>query len=102
MGNGEYRKITKIVENRIYMRTGVTTKAEKYTTKEMIQYAYEIISEGKEFTSKDLKSRFPEYNQGSGSCVFSMTGGILELVGFAERRKRSDGKGVAYISVRVK
>jgi hypothetical protein len=65
------------------MRTGVQTRAEKYTTKEMIRYAYNTMDSGEPFTAAGLKSNFPrEYSQ--GGCVFSMTGGILELLGVAK------------------
>lgn len=81
-----FRPVTKIVGSRIYMRTGVETDAKKYTTKEMIQFAYKKIVSGECFTSKDLKDRFPkEFRQ--GTCVFSMTGGILTLLGVAELKK---------------
>lgn len=81
--DGGTRKVTKIIGNRIYLRTGVKTKSEKFTTKQMLQYAHSVIQSGKLFTSKDLKIKFPkEYNQ--GDCVFSMTGGILELLGEAK------------------
>jgi len=96
--NSEFRKVTRRVENRIYMRTGVKTEAEKYTTKEMIQYAYTIMSQGGEFTSEKLIARFPnEYS--NGSCVFSMTGGILVLLGVARCIKNPSGRGVAYVSI---
>ncbi|MCD6255357.1 MAG: hypothetical protein J7J44_03680 [Deltaproteobacteria bacterium] len=89
--NGRTRKVTKIVGNRIYMRTGVQTRAEKYTTKEMIKYAFTVIKSRKAFTAADLKSKFPkEYSQ--GSCVFSMTGGILEFLGVAKYIR-----GIGYI-----
>jgi len=82
------RVVTKKEGDRIYMRTGVETTAEKYITKEMLQYAYKIIKSGKPFTSKDLKTRFPkEYSQ--GSCVFSMTGGIFVLLGIAKYIRRT-------------
>ncbi|MCK5024489.1 MAG: hypothetical protein KAR56_02615 [Thermoplasmata archaeon] len=81
--DGKNRIVTRIVGNRIYMRTGVQTKAEKYTTKQMLQYAYEKIQSGEKFTSTYLESNFPkEYSQ--GACIFSMTGGTLELLGLAE------------------
>jgi len=77
--DGGTRKVTRIVNDRIYIRTGVKTKAEKYTTRDMIRLAYDTISTGRGFTSKDLKINYPnEYSQ--GSCVFSMTGGILVLL----------------------
>ncbi|MFH0948308.1 MAG: hypothetical protein V1833_04840 [Elusimicrobiota bacterium] len=86
--DGKNRTVTKKVGTRIYIRTGINTHAEKYTTKEMIQYAYDTIKSGKSFTSAVLKSKFPqEYKQ--GSCVFSMTGGILAVLGLAKyTRKR--------------
>jgi hypothetical protein len=84
-----YRPVTKIRNSRIYMRTGVITEVEKYTNKEIIQYAYEKILSGEYFTSKDLKAKFPkEFRQ--GSCVFSMTGGILMLLGVAELKKNKN------------
>lgn len=81
--------------------TGVKTKAKKFITKEMLEYAHDIITSGSEFTSADLKSQFPkEYNQ--GSCVFSMTGGILELVDVARCIPNPSGRGFAYISINKK
>ena len=75
------RSVTRIVGERIYMRTGVETDAEKYVTKEMIRFAYENLERG--FDSHMLKQRFPkEFSQ--GPCVFSMTGGILEKLGLAK------------------
>jgi hypothetical protein len=80
--DGRTRSVTKKVGSRIYMQTGVKTKAEKYITKEMLRYAYDTIKSGEPFTATGLKSNFPkEYSQ--GDCVFSMTGGILELLGVA-------------------
>jgi hypothetical protein len=94
--DGRARSVTKNVGSRIYMRTGVQTRAEKYTTKEMLRYAYETIQSGEPFTSAGLKSNFPrEYSQ--GSCVFSMTGGIFVLSGIAEYVR-----GIGYISVNEK
>ncbi|HZX44544.1 MAG TPA: hypothetical protein VFF28_02565 [Candidatus Nanoarchaeia archaeon] len=69
------------------MHTGIITLSEKYITKEMIQYAYNQLDSAKIFTSKGLADNFPhEYSQ--GACVYSMTGGILELLGIAEYKKR--------------
>ena len=82
---GGTRTVTKIDDSvgRIQMRTGVKTKAKKYITKEMIQWAYDKIQSGEKFNAKDLAKEFPnEYSQ--GDCVFSMTGGILVLHGIAE------------------
>lgn len=77
--DGGTRRVTKKVGDRIFMRTGVETNAQKYTTKNMINFAYGTISSGKSFTSDELREKFPnEYSQ--GGCVFSMTGGILELL----------------------
>ena len=81
-GGGTIR-VTKKVGDRIYMRTGVKTNAQKYITKNMINFAYDAISSGKSFTSDELRENFPnEYSQ--GGCVFSMTGGILVLLDEAE------------------
>jgi hypothetical protein len=82
---GGYRPVTQKVGSKIYMRTGVETDAERYTNKEMIKYAFEKIQSGGRFISDDLKSKFPEYSQ--GTCVFSMTGGILQLLGIAKLKK---------------
>lgn len=80
--DGKTRLVTKKVGSKIYVRTGVKTKSEKYTTKEMIKYAYNTIKSGKILNSKSLKSNFPkEYSQ--GDCVFTMTGGILVLLEIA-------------------
>ena len=99
--DGRTRPVTKIEGTRIYMRTGVTTSNEKYTTKEMLQYAYDMMTSGKQFTSADFKSKFPrEYNQ--GSCVFSMTGGVLVLLGIAECIPNPLGSGFAYVSINEK
>lgn len=57
--DGRTRKVIKIVGSRIYLRTGVKTRATKYTTKEMLQYAYGKIQSGGQFTSNDFKIRFP-------------------------------------------
>lgn len=89
------RSVTKKEGNRIYIRTGVKSKAEKYTTKDMIQYAFNMINSGEKFTSADLKSEYPkEYNQ--GSCTFSMTGGILVLLDVTECIPY--GRGYAYVA----
>ena len=77
--DGGTRKVTRKINNRIYVRTGVKTKAEKYTTMDMIKFAYDEISMGGSFNSSELKKNYKkEYNQ--GGCVFSMTGGILVLL----------------------
>lgn len=92
--DGRTRPVTKITEDRIYMRTGVETEAKKSITKDMLKYACEIIISGATFNSNGLKSRFPkEYNQ--GGCVFSMTGGVLEILGIAEYIR-----GIGYVSVK--
>ena len=94
--DGSYRLVTKIEGNKIQLRTGQITNAKKYVTKEMIKFAYDIIIPGDTFTSEKLKMNFPrEYNQ--GSCVFSMTGGILELLGIAICIPNPSGRGYAYI-----
>ena len=89
--DGGTRTVTKVNESgRIYMKTGVKTDAQKYTTKKMIKFAYETMLSGRPFTSRALKSKFPrEYNQ--GGCVFSMTGGILEFIGIAEYNSEKKG-----------
>lgn len=82
---GGTRTVTKIdiPTGKIEMRTGVITRAKKYITKEMIQWAYNKIQSGEKFNAKDLAKEFPkEYSQ--GDCVFSMTGGIIVLLGVAE------------------
>ena len=90
---GGSRPITRIVGERIYIRTGVETEAEKYITKEMIRFAYENLEKG--FDSRMLKQRFPrEFSQ--GPCVFSMTGGILEKLGLAKCIRR--GNRFVYVS----
>ena len=91
--NGRFRLVTKKIGTIIYIQTGIETKAEKYITKEMLQYAYDTIQSGKAFTSGGLKSSFPdEYSQ--GGCVFSMTGGIFELLGMAKYYR-----GIGYASL---
>lgn len=91
--DGNTRVVTKILANRIYMRTGVKTQAHKYITEELIKYAYNIIVSGGTFDSKGLRKAFPnEYNQ--GGCVFSMTGGVLEILGIAKYIER-----IGYISI---
>ena len=93
--SGGTRTVTRKTEDRIYVRTGVKTKAEKYTTKDMLQYAFNTIESGQEFTSTDLKSNFPkEYSQ--GSCVFSMTGGILVLLD--EAKCIRNGRRTEYVN----
>lgn len=89
------RPVTKKMDSRIYLRTGVKTQAEKFTTKEMLRYAYNKITSKKFFTARDLKSKFREYKQ--GACVFSMTGGILEVLGLARYIR-----GCGYTSVNNK
>ena len=92
---GGTRKVTKKEGDKIYMRTGVKTNAQKYTTKNMIKHAYNTISSGRSFTSNDLKSNFSsEFSQ--GGCVFSMTGGILVFLDEARRVKK--GKKYEYVS----
>ena len=83
------RPVTKKEGDRIWMRTGVQTKAKKYITKEMVLYAFEVIQSGKPFTWAGLKGKFPE-ECGQGGCVFSMTGGILVLFRIA---RYIQGKG---------
>ncbi len=88
------RPVTKIVGDRIYARVGVKTKAEKYTTKQMIKFAYNELSSFDGFNSDKLRGEFPrEFSQ--GGCVFSMTGGILVLLGEASCIK--DGNRYIYI-----
>ncbi len=89
--DGRTRAVTKIAGKRIYLRTGVKTNAQKYTTKEILQYAYNKIQSGERLASKDLKINFPK-ECSQGDCVFSMTGGILELM---DEAKYTDG---GYIS----
>jgi len=92
---GGSRPVTRIVGDRIYMRTGVETNAEKYITKEMIRFAYENLDRG--FDSRMLRQRFPrEFSQ--GSCVFSMTGGVLERLGLAKRVRM--GNRYVYTSIK--
>jgi len=99
--DGRTRVVTKINGEKIQMRVGVKTTAKKYTTKEMIQFAHNMINSGEYFTSTDLKAKYPrEYDQ--GSCVFSMTGGILELVDVARCIPNPSGRGFAYISINKK
>ena len=91
------RVVTRKKEGRIYVRTGVQTTNEKYTTKDMLQYAFNTIKSEKVFTSANLKSEFPkEYNQ--GSCTFSMTGGILVLLDVAYCIQNPGGQRYAYVS----
>ncbi len=82
---GGTRPVTKIDDSvgKIQMRTGVKTKTRRYITKEMILWAYEKIQSGEKFKAKDLKKEFPDKCK-QGDCVFSMTGGILVLLGTAE------------------
>jgi len=82
---GGTRTVTKIDDSvgRIQMRTGVKTNARRYVTKEMIQWAYNKIQSGEKFNAKDLAKEFPK-ECSQGDCVFSMTGGILVLLGVAE------------------
>jgi len=90
---GGDRKITRKEGDRIYMRTGVETEAEKYITKDMIRFAYETVNQGRCFSSILLKKNFPrEYSQ--GSCVFSMTGGILEKLGIAVKECKGGNRYV--------
>jgi len=85
---GNNREVTKKVGSRIYMRTGVKTNNEKHITKEMVQYAYDIIKNGGVFTRGKLEKTFPkEYKQ--GGCVFSMTGGILVKLGVAKYNSKN-------------
>lgn len=83
------RIVTRKKEDKIYMRTGVKTQTEKYITKEMLQYAYDIIKSGRFFNSGDLNKMFPK-ECSQGGCVFSMTGGIFVLL---EGAKYIRGKG---------
>ncbi|MFX1295482.1 MAG: hypothetical protein ACFFD2_11620 [Promethearchaeota archaeon] len=82
---GGFRPVTKIEGSLIYMRTGVNSI--KYTTIEMVRFAFEKIQLKQYFKSSDLKSNFPQkYSQ--GDCVFSMTGGILQILGLAKYIQR--------------
>ena len=99
--DGSAREVTKIKGNKIQMRVGVETEAKKYTTKEMVKFAFEIINSGEFFASDKLKSKFQqEYNQ--GPCVFSMTGGVLEFIGIVKCIPNPNGRGFAYISINEK
>lgn len=78
----DHRKVVKIGEERITMQVGVETGAKKYTDREMLRYAINCIKDGDEFDSSKLESKFPKkYSQ--GSCVFSMTGGLLVFFNLA-------------------
>ena len=91
---GGSRPITRIFDNRIYMRTGVKTQHEKYVTWDMILFAYEHLPTG--FDSEMLANQFPqEFSQ--GTCVFSMTGGLLVALGLARCIRR--GNRYRYVSV---
>ena len=93
---GGSRPVTRIIDDRIYMRTGVETKAEKYVTSEMILFAYESINTG--FNSDMLANQFPqEFSQ--ETCVFSMTGGIIVTLGLVRCFRR--GNRYIYVLARV-
>ena len=95
--DGTSREITNIDKDKIQMKVGISTPAKKYTTKQMIAFAFETINSNKMFTSRALKARFPkEYKQ--GPCIFSMTGGILEYLDIARCVPNPKGRGYAYIS----
>ena len=84
----ERRSIISNRGNEISVRTGVKTDAVKIVTYEMIKFAYERITSGRDFDSDYYKSRYPkEYRD--GGCRYSIVGGILVEMGVAERK--SDG-----------
>lgn len=88
--DGGTRPVTKIKRNRIYMRVGVKTDAEKYITRNMLFFALEKIFSGESFDSNSLSKEFPKiFDQ--GSCVFSMTGGLLQFFSLAKKRKKGNG-----------
>jgi len=84
-----FRPVTRIVNDRIYARTGVKTEQDKYTTKDMLRFAYQsLVSEG-QFDYNVLERQFPQECK-QGTCVYSITGGILEKLGLAKRSKRGN------------
>ncbi|MFP4051699.1 MAG: hypothetical protein ACLFVB_08180 [Thermoplasmata archaeon] len=87
--DGGTRPVTRISKENIYMKVGVQSDAEKYIDKEMIAFALGKINEDDGFRSSDLESEFPtKFSQ--GSCVFSMTGGLLKYFGIAGMREEDD------------
>jgi hypothetical protein len=67
---------------RIYMKTGKSSV--KYNTVKMLHWAYNLIKSGRRLDSTSLKRQFPK-EASQGTCVFSMTGGVLEFLGLATR-----------------
>jgi hypothetical protein len=92
---GGTRPVTKKMNSRIYLRTGIKTQAEKFTTIKMLRYAYNTIRINNVFKAKNLKSKFKDECK-QGTCVFSMTGGILVVLKLA----RYDCHKKGYISVK--
>jgi len=66
--DGGLRPVTRIVNDKIYVRTGVKTNAEKYTTKDMIRFAYQTMVSDEYFDYNILKNEFPKECK-QGACV---------------------------------
>jgi len=68
----------------IAMETGVKTSQTKTITYSMIEFAYNILLQKRDFDSTDFRSRFQsEYD--NAPCIYSMVGGILIELGIARR-----------------
>ena len=68
----------------IAMETGVKTSQTKTITYSMIEFAYNILLQKRDFDSTDFRSRFQsEYD--NAPCIYSMVGGILVELGVARR-----------------
>lgn len=78
---------------RIYIQTGDSSV--KYTTFQMLEWAYGVIQSGAWFDSESLKRHFPKETS-QGACVFSMTGGVLEFLKHARCVRR--GRRNCYMS----
>ena len=66
----------------IRMKTGRKQSQTKYTTVLMVKWMYDLIQSGQPVYREALENKFPEESK-QGTCVFSMTGGILEFLGHA-------------------
>jgi hypothetical protein len=88
-----FRKVSRLTDKdgtfRLYAWTGKTRAGkliDKYTTLEMVNWMNEQIQKRKGVDFKSLNGEFPQ-SCSQGSCVFTITGGILVCLGYAKYKK---------------
>jgi hypothetical protein len=83
---GGDRKVTHRERDKIWMKIGPKAK-DKYTTVEWVGWMYDQIITYKKKVDRGLwEKQFPEA-ENKGTCIFSMTGGILVKLRHAKCKK---------------